>query len=154
MKEKNVLPIKVKLDFTTTSTTARDTCLEVKNVMNDEKIEVMTVNSIRDNCASDSDNRGEAKTRKEPETVFEEDSEVKNRSSHMQSSDSSSKTKPHRTAKTTKGSPVRLLKLKKAIEIIPAKVSRQIDEKFITKPQQMYRSMKISDQTSSSTDTN
>ena len=144
----------MKFDFTTSPTTVRDTCLAVKNVMNDEKIEVMTVNSIRDNCASDSDNRGEAKKRKEPEKDFEEDSEVKNRSSRTQCSDSTSQTKPLRTAKTTKGSPVRLLKLKKAIEIIPAKVSRQIDEKFITKPQQMYRSMEISDQTSSSTDTN
>ena len=130
MKEKNVLPIKVKLDFTTTSTTVRDTCLEVKNVMNDENIDVMTVNNIRDNCTSDSDNRGKAKKGKEPETDFEEDSEVKNRSSCTQRSDSTSQTKPLRTAKTTKGSPVRQLKLKKAIEIIPARVSRQIDEKI------------------------
>ena len=78
----------------------------------------------------------------------------KNRSSHTQSSDSKSQIKPLRTAKTTKGSPVRQLKLKKALDIIPARVSRQIDEKLITKPQWKYRSMEISDQTSSSTDTN
>ena len=78
----------------------------------------------------------------------------KNRSSHTQSSDSKSQIKTLRTAKTTKGSPVRQLKPKKALDIIPARVSRQIDEKLITKPQQIYRSMEISDQTSPSTDTN
>ena len=99
-------------------------------------------------------NKGDAKKRKEQEKDFEEDSEVKNRSSHTQSSDSTSQTKPLRTAKTTKGSPVRQLKLKEALNIIPARVSRQFDEKFIKKPQQMYRSMEISGRTSSSTYTN
>ena len=156
MKEKNMLPTRVKFDFTTSPTTVRDTCWEVQNVTNAEKIDLKKVNSVRDDCPSDNDNKGDDKKREEQEKDFKENSKVKNRSSnsHTQSSASPGKTKPHRKAKTTKGSPVRQ-ELKEALNlnlnIIPARVSRQIVEKSITKPQQMYRSMKISGQTSSST---
>ena len=66
------------------------------------------------------------------------------------SSDDTGQTEPL-TAKTTDGSPVRQLKLKKALDITPARVSMQTDRNFITKPQQVYRSLGISDQTTSST---
>ena len=150
MKERNMLTMKVKID----STTVGNTCLTVENVTKAEKIVNMTANNVRDDYTSDSDSTDDAKKKKEQENDFEEKSEVKNKSSHTQSSDSTGQTKSFLKAKTTIGSPVRQLKLKKAINIIPARVSRQIDENFITKPRQIYRSMEISDQTSSSTDTN
>ena len=143
MKERNGLTMKVKTD----STTVGNTCMTVENVTNDKKIVDMTVNSVRDDCTSDSDSTDEAKNRKEQENDFGEDSEEKNERSHTHSSDSTGQTKPVLTAKTTNGSPVRQLKLKKAKDIIPARVSRQIDENLITKPQQIYKSMEISDQT-------
>ena len=158
MKEKNMLPTRVKFDFTTSPTNVRDTCWEVQNVTNAEKIDFKQVNSVRDDCPSDYDSKGDDKRREEQEKDFKENSKVKNRSSHShtQSSASPGKTKPHRKAKTTKDSPVRQdrrVKLKEALNlnIIPARVSRQIVEKSITKPQQMYRSKEISGQTSSST---
>jgi len=144
------LPTRGKFDFTTSPTTVRDTCWEVQNVTNAEKIDLKKVNSVSDN-----DNKSDDKKREEQEKDFKENLKVRNRSSnsHTQSSASPGKNKPHRKAKTTKGSPVRQAKLKEALNlnITPARVSRQIVEISITKPQQMNRSMEISGQTSSST---
>ena len=73
MKEKNMLPTRVKFDFTTSPTTVRDTCWEEQNVTNAEKIDFKKVNSVRDDCPSDNDNKGDdKKKREEQEKDFKE----------------------------------------------------------------------------------